>query len=95
MYERAINVFEWPHVYEIWCCYLSSIIERYAEIKVERIRDLFEQVLRTVPQNKGKLFYLMYADYEENFGLVNHAMRIYDRACKDLDKENRFELFNL
>ena len=95
VYERAINVLEWPHVYEIWCCYLSSIIERYADTKVERIRDLFEQVLRTVPQNKGKLFYLMYADYEENFGLINHAMRIYDRACKDLDKQERFELFQL
>jgi pre-mRNA-splicing factor SYF1 len=37
----------------------------------------------------------MYADYEENFGLINHAMEVYDRACKELDKEDRFEVFNL
>ena len=49
VYERALVQFEWPHVYEIWCCYLSSIIERYSDTKVERIRDLFEQVLKGVP----------------------------------------------
>lgn len=42
VYERAINVFDWPHVYEIWVSYLTSIIERYSDTKVERIRDLFE-----------------------------------------------------
>ena len=29
----------------------------------------------------------MYADYEENFGLINHAMEVYDRASKELAKE--------
>jgi pre-mRNA-splicing factor SYF1 len=42
IYERAITLFNWPHVYEIWASYLSKIIERYADSKVERIRDLFE-----------------------------------------------------
>lgn len=37
----------------------------------------------------------MYADYEENFGLINHAMEVYDRACKELTKEDKFEVFNL
>ncbi len=37
----------------------------------------------------------MYADFEQNFGLINHAMRIYDRACKDLSKEDIFEVYNL
>ena len=27
----------------------------------------------------------MYTDYEENFGLINHAMAVYDRACKELE----------
>jgi len=26
----------------------------------------------------------MYADYEENFGLLTHAMEIYDRAAKEM-----------
>lgn len=37
----------------------------------------------------------MYADFEEHFGLINHAMKIYDRACRELDKEERFECYNL
>lgn len=38
----------------------------------------------------------MYADYEENFGLLNHAMQIYDRACSDLVAiSDKFEVFNL
>jgi pre-mRNA-splicing factor SYF1 len=38
----------------------------------------------------------MYADYEENFGLINHAMEIYDRATKDTDNlKDKFEIYNL
>ena len=38
----------------------------------------------------------MYADYEENFGLLNHAMQIYDRGCKELsDPKDRYEVLNL
>lgn len=95
VYERALTLFNWPHVYEIWGSYMTKIIERYADAKIERIRDLFEQVLKTVPQKQAKLFYYMYADYEENFGLINHAMEIYDRGCKELPKEDKFEIYNL
>ena len=38
----------------------------------------------------------MYADYEEHYGLINHAMAIYDRACSDLVAiKDKFEVFNL
>lgn len=37
----------------------------------------------------------MYADFEEHFGLINHSMKIYDRACKDLDSDDKFEVYNL
>jgi pre-mRNA-splicing factor SYF1 len=38
----------------------------------------------------------MYADFEENFGLLNHAMEIYDRACKELtENRDRYEVLNL
>ena len=37
----------------------------------------------------------MFADYEENFGLINHAMEIYDRASKELAKDDKLEVFNL
>jgi hypothetical protein len=31
----------WPYAHEIWLTYLKQIISRYADSKVERIRDLF------------------------------------------------------
>jgi pre-mRNA-splicing factor SYF1 len=38
----------------------------------------------------------MYAHYEENFGLLNHSMEIYDRACKELqESKDKFEVLNL
>ena len=38
----------------------------------------------------------MYAEFEENYGLINHAMQIYDRAVKDIqDPDCKFECFNL
>ena len=37
----------------------------------------------------------MYADFEENFGLINHASEIYDRATKDLGANDRFEIFSV
>lgn len=95
VYERALQIFPWPHAHELWCAYLYSIISRYAECKVDRIRDLFEQVLKGVPQKQAKLFFYMYADFEENFGLLNHAMQIYDRASKELTKEDIYEVLNV
>ena len=38
----------------------------------------------------------MFADFEENFGLLSHAMAIYDRATKEVDQgEELMQVFNL
>ena len=38
----------------------------------------------------------MFADYEENFGLLSHAMSIYDRATKEVDQgPELLHVFNL
>lgn len=80
VYERAVLLFEWPRVYEIWLIYISKMVEKYAGSKLERIRHLFEQALKGCPVEQSKLFMYMYADFEENFGLLSHAMEIYERA---------------
>ena len=85
VYERAVQLFKWPHVYDIWMNYLSKVIQRLAGSKVERVRHLFNQVLKDCPRDKSRLFLFMFADYEENFGLLSHAMAIYDRATKEVD----------
>jgi len=74
VYERALEVFPWPHCYELWLAYLRHLTERYGEEKLERIRDLFEQVLVKAPLERRRPFFLMYANFEEQFGLLRHAM---------------------
>ena len=38
----------------------------------------------------------MYADFEENFGLLSHAMAVYDRATKEVESEEELiEMFDL
>ena len=39
-------MFRWPHVREIWAAYLTKFVARYGGMKIERARDLFEQVTR-------------------------------------------------
>ena len=48
-YEKAVNSFQWPHVYDIWVVYLAKFTERYGGTKLERLRDLFEQVIKSCP----------------------------------------------
>ncbi len=58
---------------------------RHEARKLERSRDLFEKALNTHP--KQKLFYLMYGQFEEQYGLVNHAIEVYDRMTKHLENK--------
>jgi pre-mRNA-splicing factor SYF1 len=73
--------------------YLSKFVERYGGSKLERARDMFEQVLSKVGAEQARVFYLLFARLEEDYGLARHAMHIYDRACKALPMEERFEVY--
>ncbi|XP_031570615.1 pre-mRNA-splicing factor SYF1-like [Actinia tenebrosa] len=95
VFERGVAMFKWPNVFDIWNTYLSKFIRRYGGSKIERARDLFEQVLDGCPAKYAKTFYLMYAKLEEDHGLARHAMAIYDRATKAVLPEEQFEMFNL
>ena len=44
VYEKGVNLFKWPHVHDIWLFYLTKFVARYGGKKLERARDLFEQV---------------------------------------------------
>ncbi len=38
----------------------------------------------------------MFADFEENFGLLSRAMAVYDRATKEVDQgEELMQVFNM
>ncbi|KYQ93672.1 TPR-like helical domain-containing protein [Tieghemostelium lacteum] len=95
VYEQGIGLFPFPHVQYIWITYLNKFINRYGGLKLERTRDLFEQVLSVVPLEDSKIFFLMYANYEEKFGLARHSMSVYDRAAKSVHPNDRFNIYLL
>jgi len=95
VYEQAINYLTWPSLYDVWLMYLSKFVERYGGEKIERVRDLFEQVLSACPKDKIKIFYYMYSDFEEKYGLLNNAIRILDKGCTDVMKEDRPESYSV
>ena len=94
-YEKGIDLFRFPLVYDIWNMYLTKFLERYGGSKLERARDLFEQCLSSCPPEFAKGFYLLYAKLEEDHGLAKHAMSIYDRAVSAVDKVDQLDMFNV
>lgn len=94
-YEKGISLFNFPFVLDIWVTYLTKFISRYGGKKLERARELFEQVIESAPSKDSKIFYVMYANLEEEFGLARRAMSIYDRATRAVAEEDRFSIFCL
>lgn len=94
-YEKGIDLFRWPNVYDIWNVYLTKFLARYRGTKLERARDLFEQCLADCPPKFAKPFYVLYAKLEEEHGLAKHAMAVYDRATQAVQKEDMFDMYNI
>jgi pre-mRNA-splicing factor SYF1 len=93
VYEKGIALFKFPHVLDIWAKYLDKFVERYGGKKLERARDLFEQVLADCPKPQLKAFFIKYGKLEEDFGLVRHAVDIYNRACTALPDIQQYDMF--
>ena len=92
VYERGLDLFNYPVAFELWNLYLTKAVDR--KIGIERLRDLFEQAVEGCPPKFAKVLYLMYGNLEEERGLARHAMRIYERATRAVSDEDRFEMFN-
>jgi len=75
--------------------YLTKFVLRYGGDKLERARDLFEQVLEKVPAKESRVFFVMFANLEEEHGLARHAMAVYDRACRTVAEEDRYAMYLL
>lgn len=91
IYERGLDLFNYPVNFELWNLYLTKAVDR--KIGIERLRDLFEQAVEGCPPKFAKVLYLMYGNLEEERGLARHAMRIYERATRAVSDEDKFEMF--
>lgn len=91
VYERGLDLFSYPVAFELWNMYLTKAVDR--KISMERLRDLFEQAVESVPPQFAKPIYLMFGNLEEERGLARHAMRIYDRATRAVSDQDRASMF--
>jgi pre-mRNA-splicing factor SYF1 len=95
VYEKGVALFKWPVVADLWNMYLTKFAARYRGAKMERMRDLFEQALSDCPDELCYNIFLMYAKFEEEFGLARHAMAVYERACSKVPVKQRYELYRI
>lgn len=95
VYEKGVALFEYPHVYPIWLCYLRKFIARYQGTKIERTRDLFEQAVQGVPPEHAHVLYLLYAKFEEDHGMARRAMNVYDRCCTVLEPKDKAKMYKI
>mmetsp|Transcript_16854 Transcript_16854/g.32896 ORF Transcript_16854/g.32896 Transcript_16854/m.32896 type:complete len:838 (+) Transcript_16854:31-2544(+) len=95
VYEKGVALFSYPHVAPIWLAYLRQFITRYQGQKIERTRDLFEQAVADAPAKEGENLYLLYSKFEEDYGGLSRAMRVYDRLCEKCTLENKLKLFTI
>ncbi|KAF0699972.1 Aste57867_9489 [Aphanomyces stellatus] len=85
VYEKALALFAFPHATDLWRAYLTAFVTRYKGTKLERARDLFQQVLAAAPAAELPYFYKQYAALEERFGLWRNAQTIYEQATTKID----------
>lgn len=95
IYERGIELFNYPIAFEIWNIYLPKFVKRYASSRLERTRDLFESALQGCPEKFATHLYLMYGKVEEDYGLMRNALSIYRRGCSVVSADDRSILYNL
>lgn len=95
IYERGIELFNYPVAFEIWNVYLPKFVKRYAATRLERTRDLFESALQGCPEKFSFHLFLMYGKVEEDYGLLRNTLTIYRRACSIVSSNDRPILYNL
>jgi pre-mRNA-splicing factor SYF1 len=58
VFEKGVSLFQFPHAKPIWTAYLDKFVARYKGTKLERARDLFEQVLTSAPLKDASEYYI-------------------------------------
>jgi pre-mRNA-splicing factor SYF1 len=94
-YEKANKLFNFPEAKVLWLNYIKQFIGRYGQSKVERLRDMFEEVIGICPADEVAEFYILYANAEEQFGFERAAITLLDRALLNVSADQRFAMYVL
>ncbi|KAJ3708167.1 hypothetical protein LUZ61_011872 [Rhynchospora tenuis] len=95
VYERGVKIFKYPHVRDIWVTYLSEFVKRYGKSKLDRARELFEEAIEQTPVQEVKPLFLQYAKLEEDYGLAERVMNVYDRAVKTVSDSEKLSMYEI
>eukprot|EP00747_Dinoflagellata_sp_TGD_P158582 gnl/TRDRNA2_/TRDRNA2_177822_c0_seq1.p1 gnl/TRDRNA2_/TRDRNA2_177822_c0~~gnl/TRDRNA2_/TRDRNA2_177822_c0_seq1.p1 ORF type:complete len:728 (-),score=-27.74 gnl/TRDRNA2_/TRDRNA2_177822_c0_seq1:101-2284(-) len=89
VYERGVDLFRFPHSKDIWHTYLEQYTASFRSKGVEKIRNLYDRVIKKACSEHCKLFYLKYAEFEERYGTLKRALHIYKMAARAVPMEQR------
>ena len=95
IFEQGIFYFQWPGLYDLWIVYIIKFINRYKGKKIERIRDMYEEVIKQCPKDKIKIFYYIFAYYEEEYGSFNHCINILDKGANDVPQNDKAFIYSI
>ena len=96
VFERGIDLFGFPVAFEIWNVYLPKAVAVLGPAgRLERIRDLFETALQGCPPQFIRDLGLLYAAFEEQYGLGRNALSVLKRTCLAALPAHRPALFSL
>ena len=92
-YEQSLDLFNWPNAYDICICYLVDFINHYKNEKIEIFRDIIQNII--IFSGHLKIFYYIYAFYEEKYGLYNHCIDILKEASQNVKEEEKPEIHSV
>ena len=93
IYEQSLDLFRWPNSYDICICYLVDFINHYKSDKTEIFRDIIQNII--ILSGHLKIFYYIYAFYEEKYGLYNHCIDILKEASQNVKEEEKPEIHSV
>ncbi|XP_049851404.1 pre-mRNA-splicing factor syf1 homolog [Schistocerca gregaria] len=95
VYERGVDIFPFPHAFDLWVTYLSQFIARNRGQYLEHLSRVCEQAIQDVPPQYAKPLYLMYAEFEEEYGMARHTMYAYERAIRVVPDSQKSSIMNI
>lgn len=94
-FERGVALFKWPYSCNIWYTYLNKFLNRFGYKKLDRLRDLLDKALHDCTSKHAFELYLLYAQIEEEEGLLSRAQAIYERAMGQIENKRKFDMFKI
>ncbi|EMD44721.1 Hypothetical protein EHI5A_009350 [Entamoeba histolytica KU27] len=93
IYEKGINIFEYPVKGMLYNQYINEWCSLYGEKKKERTRDLFENAIESAPIEWKKKMYDQYIKYEIKNNSFKRVIDLYKKEVNEILNEEKCEVW--